>query len=117
MTNNTIQKKLSLYETEYYTTHLSIVNVFLPVQLTPKEIVVLALFMSLTGDIAKDRFGTSARKMVKDQMNISAGGLGNYLKSLKDKGFIRNDKILPILFPSSNKQNYMFKIVKKDDVS
>lgn len=111
-----IQKQLKLGKEQYYIKHLSIVNVFLPTELTPKEIEVIANFMSLEGDIAKERFGTSARKLVMEQMNISPGGLGNYMKSLKNKGFIiENDDsttILPILHPDSTEQGYMFKLVK-----
>jgi len=115
MTNNIIQKTLTLTEYDFFVKHLSIVNVFLPVHLTPKEIEVLAMFMSLTGDIAEDRFGTSARKIVMTKLNLSAGGLGNYLKSLKTKGFIQNNEIIPILHPKSDEQPYMFKLIKKDE--
>lgn len=111
-----IQKQLKLEKEQYYIKHLSIVNVFLPIELTPKEIEVIANFMSLEGDIAKDRFGTSARKLVMEQMGISPGGLGNYMKSLKDKGFIIDGEqttILPILHPDTVEQGYMFKLIKK----
>lgn len=112
-----IQKQVTLPAKQYYEKHLTIVNVFLPITLTPKEIEVLATFMSLEGSIAADRFGTSARKLVRDELSLSAGGLGNYLKSLKDKGFIKENAensftILPILHPSENKQNYIFQLNK-----
>jgi len=109
-----IQKQLKLEKNDYYIKHLSIVNVFLPVELTPKEIEVLASFMSLEGDIALDRFGTSARRLVMRQLNLSPGGLGNYMKSLKTKGFIMEKQgdltILPILHPEAEGQGYMFKL-------
>lgn len=112
-----IQKQLTLGRNDYYVKHLSIVNVFLPTELTPKEIEVLAAFMSMEGDIASDRFGTSARKLVKRQLRISSGGLGNYMKSLKTKGFILNSDgiptILPILHPQPIEQGYMFKLKRK----
>ncbi len=98
---------------QFYLKHLSIINNFLPQQLTPKEIEVLAYFMALRGDIALDRFGTSARKIVRNKMNISLAGLANYLGSLKKKGFITSDmQILPILHPKDNIQEYLFKLVK-----
>ena len=107
-----IIKHLKLNREEYYKKHLFIINHILPVQLTPKEVEVLAIFMSLEGDIAKDLFGTSARKIVKDKLNLSAGGLGNYLEQLRKKGFIIGDskdlKILPILIPEKDKQEYHF---------
>ena len=68
---NTLKKQLRLPKTQYYTKHLSIVNIFLPIQLTPKEIEVLAAFMSLEGDIADQRFGTSARKMGLSTSDLS----------------------------------------------
>ena len=111
----TLKKQLRLPKTQYYTKHLAIVNIFLPVQLTPKEIEVLAAFMSLEGDIADQRFGTSARKMVMAQLGVKPGGLGNYLKSLQKKGFLIKDndekfKILSLLHPTPNTQNYMFQL-------
>lgn len=108
-----IVKILKLNEVDYYTKHLEIVNPWLPVKLTPKEIEVLGNFMSLKGDIADDRFGTSGRKIVKQRMGLADGGLGNYIKSLKDKGFlIGEDKleILPFLQVNEKVQFYMFKI-------
>ena len=115
-----IKKQLTLPTKQYYEKHLAIVNVFLPVTLTPKEIEVLAAFMSLKGSIAEDRFGTSARKLVMKEMNIVPGGLGNYLRDLKRKGFIRESgdtlTILPLLHPSQDKQNYMFQLIKDTTV-
>jgi len=111
-----ITKQLTLDTHSYYVKHISIVNVFLPKKLTPKEIEVLASFMSLEGDIARDRFGTSARKMVKEELKLSSGGLGNYLRDLKLSGFISNVNgklsILPILYPENKMQGYMFKLYK-----
>lgn len=110
-----IVKVLKLNEVDYYTKHLEIVNPFLPVRLTPKEIEFLANFMSLKGDIAEDRFGTSGRKIVKQRMGLVDGGLGNYIKSLKDKGFIVGEDrldILPFLKVEEHSQLYLFKLEK-----
>lgn len=114
-----LKKQLTLHKKDYYVKHLSIVNVFLPIKMTPKEIEVLAVFMSLEGDIAKQRFGTSARKIIRSTMKISPGGLGNYLKSLKEKGFLKelepnNFEILSMLHPDPSQQGYMFKLKKVD---
>lgn len=110
-----IRKTLKLSKVEYYKKHLLIINHILPVQMTPKEAEVLAAFMCLEGDIAKDPFSTSGRKMVRERLNISAGGLGNYLEQLKSKGFIYEDSdkiltIIPILIPSKESQGYQFKL-------
>ena len=105
-----IKKELSLGAIEYYNTHLQLINPLLPVHLTPKEIEVLATFMSFTGILAEDRFGTTAKKKVKEKLNLSNAGLSNYMRALKDKGFIEDDTILPILFPENGHQEYYFKL-------
>jgi len=109
-----IKKVLKLSQEEYYTKHLEIINNFLPVTMTPKEIEVLANFMSLQGDIATDRFGTTAKKIVRSKMGLSVAGISNYMKSLKAKGFITDSNILPILFPENGTQLYNFKLVNDD---
>jgi len=110
-----ISKVLKLTKLKYYKKHLSLLNVILPTKLTPKELEVLAMFMSFEGELANERFGTTARKLVKDKLNLSPGGLGNYLNSLKEKKFISNeDSILPILFPNNNQQLYQFQFINLD---
>ena len=115
-----IQKSiLQLKGAEYYIYHLSIINPFLPIELTPKEREVLGTFMSFKGDLAdKDRFGTTFRKEVKTMLSMSDGGLSNHLTSLKSKGAIQEDlqgimQIAPILIPEEKQQFYQFKIVKE----
>lgn len=105
---------------EYYVKHLQIINPLLPSvsKMTQKEIEVLAGFMSLSGDLVdKNRFGTSARKEVMSKLNISSGGLGNYLKSFKNKNliFINDYGVLELkefLIPELNNQGYKIKIIK-----
>lgn len=113
-----IKKVLRLEKNEYYTKHLLIINPLLPKQLTPKEAEVLAAFMSLEGDLANMPFSTTGRKLVREKLNISAGGLGNYLDQLKEKGFILEGNnglfILPILIPNSKEQIYQFKLIEND---
>jgi hypothetical protein len=111
-----IQKVLRLTKYDYYEKHLSLVNPLLPIQLTPMEIKVLSRFMALEGDIAQYRFGTGARKIVKDNLGLSTAGLSNYMGSLTEKGFLvkRGEDqmdILPILFPDKSEQTYMFKLI------
>lgn len=111
---NIIKKSLKLNKSDYYTKHLLIINHILPIQMTPKEAEVLAAFMSLEGDLARDPFSTTGRKLVRQKVGISAGGLGNYLDQLKEKGFILENnkdlKILPILIPENRIQGYQFKL-------
>lgn len=112
----------TLSEEEYYKKHLQIINPLLPKQLTQKELEVLAGFMALDGDIVKkDRFGTTARKIIKDRLSLSDGGLGNYLKALKEKSFIFKNEFnvleaQSMLFPEKDWQGYQFKIVKNGEV-
>jgi hypothetical protein len=111
-----IIKALNLDLHNYYVTHLNILNAIFPVKLTPKEIEVLAVFISFEGDLAELRFSTTGRKIVKQRLNISDGGLGNYINSLKEKRFIREGTnglyIIPLVFPESKEQSYQFKLTK-----
>ena len=114
-----IQKGLvGLVGKDYYIRHLSIINPFLPVELTPKEREVLGTFMSFKGEVAeKDRFSTYFRKEVKEALKLSDGGLSNHLKALKDKGAIKEELngsiiIASFLLPTEKQQFYQFKIVE-----
>lgn len=110
-----IKKQLKLAHNNYYRQHLAIVNAFLPVKLTPKEIDVLGLFMSFKGVLEQDRFGTTARKIVMAELNLSSGGLGNYIKSLKEKGFVTENMQIPkMLVPNPESQEYSFKLDNRD---
>lgn len=113
-----IKKTLLLERDEYFKKHLLIINHLLPIQMTPKEAEVLAAFLSLEGNLKNDPFSTTGRKIVKEVLKISSGGLGNYLDQLKTKGFILEDtqdlekklSILPVLIPSEEMQGYQFKL-------
>ncbi len=114
-----IRKTLSLGKNEYYETHLLIINGVLParLKLTPMEVKVLAAFMALEGDVINtDRFCTSARKIVKNKLDLSDGGLGNYIKSFREKRIIVKqgeiEVIIPLLIPEADQQEYNFKLIK-----
>jgi len=115
-----IKKILSVPREEYFIRHLAIINPMLPITLTPKEIEVLGSFMSIKGDIVEqDRFGTTCRKIVKERLNLSDGGIGNYIKALKEKGFIylgedNKLRIQEVLLADENNQSYLFKIVEDE---
>jgi len=110
-----LQKQLKLEIHEYYSTHLSLINALLPIKLTPKEVEVLALFMTFKGELANDRFGTTGKKIVRDKLKLSQPGLANYMKSLISKGFLKKInggiQILPILQPEKEYQMYQFKLI------
>ena len=106
----------------YFTKHLSIINPILPVQLTEKEIAVLANFMALDKVLIEDdMFNTIARKKVMDSLKISDGGLGNYLRSMIKKTFLQKSEITgritvqDFLSPEANNQGYQFKIQFNED--
>jgi len=112
-----IKKVLSLHQRDYYETHLSIINCILPIKLTPKEIEVLACFMSLEGDITNYRFGRLGKKVVMDYLRIQSSGLANYMRDLKKKSMLKEDSngnitILPILLPGDKVQEYRFRLMK-----
>ena len=114
-----IKKIMNVTREDYYVMHLSIINPLLPIKMTPKEIEVLGAFMSLNGEIAEaDRFGTTCKKIVKEKLNLSDGGLGNYIKTLKEKGFIYYNEggklsVLDVLQADKGSQGYMFKIIEE----
>ena len=114
-----IFKTLKLDREAYYETHLNVINSMLPVKMTPMEIKVVAKFMELDGDIAKDRFGTTGRKMVRESLELSSAGLSNYINSLKNKKFLRDIQgklqILDLLFPERNIQEYHLRFVVNNE--
>lgn len=118
---NIIRKTLKLSKEEYFKRHLLLINYALPVQMTAKEAEVLGLFISFEGSIAVDPFGTTGRKIVKEKLGLSAGGLGNYLKQLKAKGFIVEKdgilEVLPVLIPNIKEQGYQFKLIANESDS
>lgn len=119
----TISKRISnLSREEYYAWHLKILNTFLPVQLTSKEIEVLGLFMSFQGEQAEEeRFGEFLRKKVKRQLGLSTSGLSNHIRSMVLKKAIVEDDlgVLQVhqflLFPEDKEQFYQFKIEIKNE--
>lgn len=114
-----IKKALSLPRLKYYETHLSLINCILPIKMTPMEIEVLASFMNLEGEVAQYRFGTTARKIVMKNLNLSPGGLSNYITSLTNKNFLTKVegifKIQPILIPEDSEQQYRFRLVNNNE--
>lgn len=114
-----IKKTLQVTQLEYYKKHLAIVNTVLPVQMTPKQLEVIANFMFLENTKHKDPFNGICRKIVMHNVGISPGGLGNYLNQLKKLGFLLLKDgyltILPILIPEKGEQEYQFKLILKDE--
>ena len=104
----------------YYYRHLEIINTFFPIKLTPKEMEVLGAFMNIDNPLAEeDRFNTIFRKRVKKELNLTDGGLSNYMRDFRAKKAVKTNKegkdyINPILFPSKDFQYYQFKLQKDE---
>ena len=95
-----LKKTLKVFPEEYFNTHLHIINVFMPVKLTSREIDVLAYFMYY------DNFRADTKQRICEKLKISAAGLGNYMASLKKKGYLLKDdrdnySIISIVIPES----------------
>jgi hypothetical protein len=80
----------TLSRKEFFPKYLKLVNVILPKPLTSKEIEILSAFMELQGDaIEDDRFGTQARKLVRNKFGFKTySNIDNYIKYFKDKGVL-----------------------------
>lgn len=108
-----IRKKLKLQKEEFNKKHLLIINHLLPVQMTNREAEVLAAFLALEGDLAKDPFSTTGRKIVMGKLGLKPGGLGNFIRDLKLKKLILETEegglyLLPVLIPQEGRQLYQF---------
>lgn len=114
-----ITKVLKLPTLKYYETHLSLINCVLPKKMTPREIEIVASFMALRGDLAKYRFGPSARRYIREQLTLSHAGLSNFMGTLAEKGFLIGEgdttTLLPLLVPENGHQIYHFKLVNSED--
>jgi len=110
-------KTLKLNRLDYYITHLKIINSVVALDLTNKEINVLAHFLSMEGDIRNDLFGTTSRKLVREKCGITLSGLTNYLDSLQSKKCINKDdtgklSLHPIINIGSNTEHiYTLKLI------
>lgn len=112
-----IAKVLKLNKDEYFEKHLNIINHILPRQLTKKQVKVLSAFLSLEGDLEKDPFSTTGRKIVMERLDLRPGGLGNYLEVFRENKYIieidGKEQILPILRPENKLQLYQFRLEQK----
>lgn len=116
-----IRKKIKVDKKEYFKKHLEVINPFIPTKFTPMEMKVLTAFMNLEGEeVEETRFNPTTRKKVMEELGLSAGGLGNYLRSLVDKGFITKSKytktlsVVDYLIPEEKGQGYQFKIERDE---
>lgn len=110
-----IEKSLSLPKDKYFEKHLSIINPLLPIQLTNKEIEIIASFLSVETEIGSENiFSTLGKEKVRNSLKLSHAGLSNYIKNLKEKKVItgtdNNLKIIDVLRPNDKIQGYRIKL-------
>jgi hypothetical protein len=76
--------------------------------------------MCLDAPLNREPFGAAGRKIVREKLDISFGGLSNYIKSLYTKDFLYKDEldkyvIRPFLIPNANEQLYQFKLERDNE--
>lgn len=116
-----IQRALTLNRFGYYSKNLEIISCLLPTHLSPKEIEVLASFLSLDRYIIEDdMFNTLARKKVMSSVGLSPAGLSNHLKSMIRKKVIDKNEITnkltikEFLLPKEDIQGYQIKLTNNE---
>lgn len=100
-----ISKTFYLEGSKYYKKHLEILNGVIPVKLTGKEIEILSEIIRLG---SKDNQGV--RNAIVDENNISHSNLTKYIKSLKKKGFIIDNEVIPLVKTYAQEMNYNFTV-------
>lgn len=109
-----VSKTISLDSSNYYRVHLELINPILPVRLSDRELLVLSCMMGVG-----DCFSKEGRKKVREKMGLSFGSLTNYIRQLKDKGFILGEdgdyRINGLIVPNGDSQEYYFKIVRNEE--
>jgi hypothetical protein len=113
------RKTLTYNELDFYRTHIQIICVLVKIELTIKEITVLAAFMALKGDIKEDLFGSTGRSIVRQRCEVSLQGLSNYLNTLKDKNVIIQEnnvlKINKVFILDVDSCEYSLKLLKNTE--
>lgn len=90
--NKTLNKEV------FYKKYLSIINVFLPMSLSPKEIEFVSSFLSLDKVLTETyMFNPNARKIVREKLKISFGSMSNYINSLVSKKVLVKDEVSSLI--------------------
>lgn len=117
-----LTKKQLLSSSRYYETHMKIVNIVLQLNLEPKELQVLAAFMSLDKKILEgDVINSFSRKKVREQLEMSPASVTNHLRSLISKGMIIKDDFSgryyfnEAIIAEDNKQKYNIILMKDEN--
>lgn len=111
-----LNKSLKLNKLQYYVKHISIINaVFMPdnLKLSLKEIEVIASFLKHTENLGPEYLmATVTREKVMAEMNISHGGLSNYLRQFRIKGVLKDNMFHKVLYPVSlTEQEFNLKLI------
>lgn len=112
-----IQKSILEKGRYYYQRHIEIVINFFPVKLTPKEVEFVAAFMEKDPDKhGGNRFSTTSRKEVREELGLTYGNMSNLISSCVEKAALKKEDkkifINPLLFPNDKEQYYQFKLQK-----
>jgi len=119
---NTLRKTLVASGFRRAKIHLLMINMFVEVGLSEKELEVLANFISAPENLKQTyMFNTAVRKYVCQQSGICNKGISNHLKSMINKKFIVRDPITKLLSISPNllptNQIYHIEIKNETDAS
>jgi DNA-binding MarR family transcriptional regulator len=115
-----ISKIIKVDPYTYHLTFLEVLNVLMIKKLTPKEMEVLAAFMSQDESLIEDDlFNGIVRKKVMEKLGLKPGGLGNHLDQMIKKKFLvkhpitKRITIKPFLKPEENNQGFRIKLEKE----
>jgi len=108
-----IRKELEIEGSDFYLTHLKLINALLPVELTNKEMLVLSrlLYFNFTESLIK-KYKGNYRKYIRNILNLSSSSLFNYLSKMIKNGVIVNGdtgEVNQLLIPE-NTQEYYFRL-------
>lgn len=105
-------------EIDIYKSYLYTVNWMRKIPLAKKEMEVLSHFMyynnkykDLDSEIKKEiLFSKTTRKQIQEQLGMKPVVFDNYVKSLRDKGVIKDNEIIRSLQIYPNNNSYTFSI-------
>lgn len=102
---------------EYYAAHWKIVNGIFDLDLTPRELDLLANFLAQRAD--EHTFDSTSRRIVMQRLGLSPSFISNYLKKLVEKNILIREedtsgvmrtKIHPMFIPGESLQDYTIRI-------
>ena len=113
-----IQKEIIESSVSFYIKHLTIADVLLNLNVTSKEIEVLANFLTLNKNLTEEEmFNSLTKKKVRQNLGLSHAGISNHIRHLIEKNLLYYDndilKIKEYLRPTEPSQGYKIKLTKE----